>query len=71
MFVICLFVSINAQVKIADIIANKPYVINLHPTDTGKLVVLLPMPFASSQFKPEAYKVKLPPATEVHAIHLV
>jgi len=61
----------KSQVKIADIIANKPYVINLHPTDTGKLVLLLPMPFASSQFKPEAYKVKLPPASEVHAIHLV
>jgi hypothetical protein len=71
MSVIFAFVSAEAQVKIADIIANKPYVINLHPTDTGKLVVLLPMPFASSQFKPEVYKVKLPPASEVHAIHLV
>lgn len=63
--------AINAQIKPADIVANKPYVIGLHPTDTGKFVLYLPMPFASSQFKPEALKLKLPPANEVHAIHLV
>ena len=63
--------SLFSQVKIADIIANKPYVIGLHPIDTGKFVLYLPMPFASSQFKPEVAKIKLPPATEVHAVHLV
>jgi hypothetical protein len=75
-YALCLFIALGAnavfsQVKIADIIANKPYVIATHPTDTGQLVLFLPMPFASSQFKPEALKTKLPAATEVHAVHLV
>ncbi|MEK0440730.1 MAG: hypothetical protein RLZZ504_1646, partial [Bacteroidota bacterium] len=63
--------ALQGQIKPADIVANKPYVIGYHPTDTGRFVLYLPMPFASSQFKPDVYKIKLPPATEVHAIHLV
>lgn len=65
------FVQVDAQVKPIEIISNKPYVIGLHPSDTGHLVLNLSMPFASSQFKSEVYKLKLPAATEVHAIHLV
>lgn len=68
---ICGITNLTAQTKIDEIISNKPISIGLHPTDTSKFAMYLPMPFASSQFKPEALKKKLPLASQVVAVHLV
>ncbi len=63
--------SLFAQNTIESLLKLKGYPIPTHPTNPDSNIIFLPMPFGSAEFVSSVKAIKLPPATEVYAVHLV